>query len=69
MIPPFGMMIVEHSLAREVRDEYRVEPHPTKKRRKNWRVVKHHIDKPGAYVSGNTIYAHPDIIKKLREQK
>lgn len=63
----FGLKIVAHPLAREVRDEWRVEAHPIRKRRRNWRVVKHHIDRPGAYQIGNTIYMHPDLVAKLKE--
>ena len=63
----FGLKIIAHQLAREVRDEWKVEAMPIKKRRKNWRVVKHHIDRPGAYRVGDVLYAHPDILAKLRE--
>ena len=62
-----GLNIVLHPLAREVRDEWRVERHPIPKRRRRWRVVKHRIDRPGAYQIGNTIYMHPDLVEKLRE--
>ncbi len=63
----FGLKIVPHSLAREVRDEWKIEACQTRKRRRNWRVVKHHIDRPGAYQIGSTIYMHPDLVAKLKE--
>lgn len=62
-----GVKIVPHAMAREVRDEWRVEPHPTRKRRRNWRVVRHHIDRPGAYQIGSTIYMHPDLVAILKD--
>lgn len=62
----FGLMVVPHRLAREVRDEWRVEAHPIPKRRRRWRVVKHHIDRPGAYRAGNTLFVHPDLMEQLK---
>ena len=64
----FGLNIVSTPMAREVRTEWRVEPHPIKKRRRGWQVVKHQINRPGAYQSGNTIYAHPEIVDQLRSE-
>lgn len=61
----YGMKVVSTPLAREVRDEWRVERHPLPKRRRQWRVVKHHIDKPGCYRVGDTFYMHPDIVAQL----
>lgn len=64
--PPLnGMNIVSHPLAREVRDEWRVERHPIPKHRRGWRVVKHRIDRPGAYMVGTTIYMHPELVAQL----
>lgn len=63
----FGMRVVSHPLAREVRDEWKVEPWPIKKHRRGWRVVKHHIDRPGCYQVGDTLYMHPELVTKLRE--
>lgn len=60
-----GLRIVSHNLASEVRDEWRVERHPTKKKRRNWRAVKHRIDRPCAYRVGDVIYMHPDLVAKL----
>lgn len=64
-----GMQIVPHQLAREVRDEWRVEKNPIQKRRRGWRVVKHRIDRPGAYQIGNVIYMHPDLFSELQRMK
>lgn len=61
-----GLNIVPHTLAREVRDEWKVERHTIPKRRRQWHVVKHRIDRPGAYQIGNTIYMHPELVEKLR---
>jgi NAD-dependent oxidoreductase involved in siderophore biosynthesis len=62
-----GMRIVPHLLAREVRDEWKVERHPIPKKRKQWSVVKHHIDRPGCYQIGNTFYMHPELVEKLKQ--
>lgn len=62
----FGLDIVPQPRAVRVTFEHRVERHPTKKRRRNWRVVKHRIEKPCAYQVGRTVYMHPDLIAKLR---
>jgi hypothetical protein len=60
-----GIKIIPHPFAREVRDEWRVERHPIPKRRRQWRVVKHHIDRPGCLLMGGVFYMHPDLIAKL----
>lgn len=64
-IEMFGLKIVPHFLAREIRDEYRMERSAIPKRRKAWRVIKHRIDRPCAFQAGNTIYMHPDLVAKL----
>ena len=63
-----GMRIIPNPLARDVRYEWKVEPHPIPKKRKRWRVVKHYINRPGCYVMGNTLHMHPDLIAELRNQ-
>ena len=60
-----GKPIYPSEFAREVRDEFRVERMPIAKRRRNWRVVKHHIDRPGCFMTANAIFMHPDLIAKL----
>lgn len=60
-----GFTIIPHPLAREVRDEFRVERCQIPKRRRRWRVVKHRIDRPGAYQCGDVIYMHPELVAKL----
>ena len=65
----FGLDIVSHPLAREVRDEWKVEAHPIRKHRRNWQVVKHHVDRPCAVQVGNTIYAHPTIVEQMKAMK
>ena len=61
-----GFQIIPHPLARDVLDVWRVEKNPVLKRRRNWRVVKHRIDRPGAYRIGSVIYMHPDLVKELQ---
>lgn len=63
-----GLTIVPHTLAREVRTEYRVTRWAAghDKKRKNWRVMRVEINRPGAYQIGNTIYMHPELVEKLR---
>ena len=55
-----GMPVISNPFAREIRDEFHVEKSTIKKRRRNWMVVKHHIDKPGIYLMDGRVYvAHP----------
>lgn len=64
-----GMSVVLNPLAREVRTEHRVERNAIRKRRRNWRVVVHHIDRPGCYViGGHTLVVHPDLKAALMAQ-
>ena len=63
-----GISIVPHMFAREVRTEYRVTRWMAgkDKKRKNWRVMRVEINRPGAYQIGNTIYMHPELVEKLK---
>lgn len=62
-----GLKVVSSPYAREIRDEYRVERVPIPKRRRRWRVVKHHIDRPCAYIlTGGTAVLHPELLAALR---
>ena len=63
-----GLKIIASTMAREVRDEWKVERHPTLKKRRNWRVVKHHIDRAGCYRMGNTLIMHPELITRLKSE-
>ncbi len=63
-----GIEIIPHQLAREVRDEWRVERHPFPKKRKQWRVVKHHVDRPGCFQIGTKLFMHPDLVAQLRKE-
>jgi hypothetical protein len=63
-----GLNIIPHQLAIEVRTEWLVQRHPIAKKRKQWQVVKHRIDRPGCYQVGNTLYMHPELIDKLIEK-
>ena len=61
-----GLKIVPHFLARDVRTEYKVTRWMTRdKKRKNWRVLKVEINRPGCYQVGDVIYMHPELIAKL----
>jgi hypothetical protein len=64
-----GLNIMSHQLAREVRDEFRVERNHREKRRHNWRVVRHHIDRPGIIIANGVVYMHPDLVAKLLRKK
>jgi len=63
-----GIPIMVNELAREVRDEFKVERNPIPKRRRGWRVVKHHIDRPGCYQMGGTFVMHPEVYQRLVAQ-
>lgn len=65
----FGIRFVEHWLAVSVR--HKVERHPIKKRRRNWRVVR--VSEPGAFkvrdpfTGVETMYVHPKIMAELKK--
>lgn len=61
-----GMKIVAHPLARDKRTEFKVTRWMTRdKKRKNWRVMRVEIDRPGCWQCGDTLYMHPELIAKL----
>ena len=61
-----GMKIVAHPLARDKRTEFKVTRWMTRdKKRKNWRVMRIEIDRPGCWQCGNTLYMQPELIAKL----
>jgi hypothetical protein len=62
-----GIRIVPNKLALDVRFEWKVERHPTPKKRRQWRVVKHRIELPGCYQVGDMFYVHPELIERLRK--
>ena len=63
-----GLKIVPHPLAIDKRTEFKVAPWPgsNRKRRKNWRVMRIEITRPGCWQVGNTLYMHPDLVAKLQ---
>lgn len=63
-----GLNIVSHPLAREVRTEFKVARWPSRKRRRNWYVLRIDIDRPGCFQSGDTLYMHPDLVEQLKVQ-
>ena len=54
-----GLRIVAHPLATQI--VYRVQRHPTRKRRRKWRVVR--LQEPGCWQVGQTLYMHPVLIE------
>lgn len=61
-----GLTVVPHTLARDRRTEFKVERWATRnKKRKNWRVLRVEIDRPGCWKVGDTLYMHPDLIAQL----
>lgn len=56
-----GMRIVPHPLAVKIAHE--VQPHPIKKRRRGWRVVR--VESPSCLQMGGTLFMHPDLIALL----
>lgn len=61
-----GLKIVPHELARDVRTVFKVTRWQTRdKKRKNWRVTRIEINRPGCLQIGDTLYMHPDLIAKL----
>lgn len=62
-----GMSVVPHSLARDIRTEFKVTTWATRdKKRKNYRVMRLEINRPGCWQIGNTLYMHPELIAKLK---
>jgi hypothetical protein len=65
-----GLKIVPHPLARDVRVEFKVTRWATRdKKRKNWRVMRIEINRPGCYQVGDRLYMHPDLIAKLPSER
>lgn len=61
-----GLRIIPHLLARDIRTEFKVARWSVKnKRRKNWRVVRVEINRPGCWRVGDTLYMHPELIARL----
>lgn len=58
-----GMNVVPHPLAIQV--VHKVQRHPIRKRRRNWRVVRE--EQPGCWVSGTTFFMHPVLVERLKE--
>lgn len=62
-----GLSIVPHNLALDTFTEFRVQKQPIQKRRKNWRVVKYTVTKPGCWIAGGIVYMHPTLFVKIKE--
>lgn len=62
----FGMNVVSHPLAEEVKRVARITRNPIKKRRRGWLLRYETVRTPCAFVIGSTVYMHPAGIAKLR---
>jgi hypothetical protein len=62
----FGLKVVESDLARERRTEFKVATWATRdKKRRNWRVLRVEIDRPGCFQVGSTLFVHPELARSL----
>ena len=66
-----GVKIAETRMAINVKKHWGIEPWPTKKRRRGYRVVCTTMQSPCCYrssgVFGDVLFIHPDIVRQLRE--
>lgn len=61
-----GLKIVPHTLARDIRTEFKVTRWSARdKKRKGWRVMRIDINRPGCWQIGDTLFMHPELIAKL----
>lgn len=61
-----GLKIVPHTLARDVRTEFKVARcGPYNRKRKRYYVLRVEINRPGCWQVGDTLYMHPELIAKL----
>lgn len=63
-----GIKVITHPLAVETIVTFKVARHPIQKRRRNWHVVRLVNVQPCAYMVGDVMYAHPDLVQKLKMQ-
>ncbi len=61
-----GLSVVQNPYAVRRWVEFKVEPWPTRKRRRNWRVRRYERSEPGCYQVGSTLYMHPELFAKLK---
>ena len=61
-----GLIIVQRPYAERRWVEFKVEPWPIRKRRRNWRVRRYERREPGCYQVGNTLYMHPELFAKFK---
>jgi len=61
-----GNLVHSSPFCVKVEVTWRVERHATKKRRRNWRVVRHQRDVPCAYrMADGRLVMHPDLYRQL----
>ena len=63
-----GIQFFENPLCETIKVRHEVRPHPNKKRRRNWSVVRIESREPAAYLTSIGLFAHPAIIAKLRKE-
>jgi len=64
-----GIRIVSSPLATTRKVWFTVERHGMRKRRRNWKSVRHETQAPAALKdSAGTIYMHPEIYAKLKAE-
>lgn len=63
-----GLQIVSSPLVRDVRTIFEVVRWSERpKRRKNWKVQRIEIDRPGCYQIGDVFYMHPDLVAGIQD--
>lgn len=68
MITLLGLRIIESPYAIQVREYCAVEPWPIKKRRRNWTIRRHRIEKPAMLrTSDGVVIVHPTLMAQLRK--
>lgn len=61
-----GIRIVQTKNALDVRVVFKVARHSARcKKRKNWRVLREVITRPGCFESGGVLYMHPELFAQL----
>lgn len=65
----FGLRIFSNPMCVQTVVTWHVERHSTRKRRRNWRVVRHEESKPCAYrMADGSMAMHPTLYAQLTQQ-
>jgi len=63
-----GTRIHSNPLCIKVEVTWRIERHPIRKRRRNWRVVRHEASTPCAFkLADGSVVMHPDLYSQLKQ--